>query len=302
MKLTMMVAALTLLAVLGGFPLVHAEVPEECRRQCALDLEEGADVLMVKPALPYLDVIRAVRERFDSIPSPVAAIENGARRIVVMERIEATSKWIEGHVQPALALCVPGYAVRFGQLGTRGLYADRVTRPNDEHLVAAGEENTFLRHLNARIGHVQLAIGTDGNVIEKYRAERREVDCRERRAAVTIEAAQRVDVAHPERIAVNHHALRRMEGYAMQPSLRERRDVADVRGTNAADIAIVVLHRSKTVDVAHEVYVLIGVVPHRLGLMKVDDCPDARRACGERTRRGLGFVATGRGDSARQDT
>src|SRR5438128_12518660 len=40
MKLTMMVAALTLLAVLGGFPLVHAEVPEECRRQCALDLED----------------------------------------------------------------------------------------------------------------------------------------------------------------------------------------------------------------------------------------------------------------------
>jgi len=39
MKLTMMVAALTLLSVFGGFPLVHAEVPEECRRQCALDLE-----------------------------------------------------------------------------------------------------------------------------------------------------------------------------------------------------------------------------------------------------------------------
>ena len=39
MKLTMMVAALTLLAVLGGFPFAHAEVPEECRRQCALDLE-----------------------------------------------------------------------------------------------------------------------------------------------------------------------------------------------------------------------------------------------------------------------
>jgi hypothetical protein len=39
MKPTVMVAALTLLAVLGGFPLVHAEVPEECRRQCALDSE-----------------------------------------------------------------------------------------------------------------------------------------------------------------------------------------------------------------------------------------------------------------------
>ena len=37
----------------------------EALRECALDLAEGADVLMVKPALPYLDVIRAVRDRFD---------------------------------------------------------------------------------------------------------------------------------------------------------------------------------------------------------------------------------------------
>jgi porphobilinogen synthase len=37
----------------------------EALRECALDLDEGADVVMVKPALPYLDVIRAVRERFD---------------------------------------------------------------------------------------------------------------------------------------------------------------------------------------------------------------------------------------------
>ena len=37
----------------------------EALRECALDLEEGADVLMIKPALPYLDVIRAVRDRFD---------------------------------------------------------------------------------------------------------------------------------------------------------------------------------------------------------------------------------------------
>ena len=42
----------------------------EALRECALDLDEGADVLMVKPALAYLDVIRAVRERFDC---PVAA-------------------------------------------------------------------------------------------------------------------------------------------------------------------------------------------------------------------------------------
>ncbi|MDQ3875217.1 MAG: porphobilinogen synthase [Actinomycetota bacterium] len=42
----------------------------EALRECALDVAEGADVIMVKPALPYLDVIRAVRERFEL---PVAA-------------------------------------------------------------------------------------------------------------------------------------------------------------------------------------------------------------------------------------
>ncbi|HEV2591812.1 MAG TPA: porphobilinogen synthase [Gaiellaceae bacterium] len=37
----------------------------EALRECELDIAEGADVLMVKPALPYLDVLRAVRDRFD---------------------------------------------------------------------------------------------------------------------------------------------------------------------------------------------------------------------------------------------
>jgi porphobilinogen synthase len=37
----------------------------EALRECELDVAEGADAIMVKPALPYLDVIRAVRERFD---------------------------------------------------------------------------------------------------------------------------------------------------------------------------------------------------------------------------------------------
>jgi len=42
----------------------------EAKREVALDVEQGADVLMVKPALPYLDVIADVRESFDH---PVAA-------------------------------------------------------------------------------------------------------------------------------------------------------------------------------------------------------------------------------------
>jgi porphobilinogen synthase len=52
-----------------GYQLDPANV-REALRECELDLAEGADVLMVKPALPYLDVIRAVRERFDC---PLAA-------------------------------------------------------------------------------------------------------------------------------------------------------------------------------------------------------------------------------------
>ena len=42
----------------------------EATRELALDVEQGADVLMVKPALPYLDVVSQVRESFDR---PVAA-------------------------------------------------------------------------------------------------------------------------------------------------------------------------------------------------------------------------------------
>jgi porphobilinogen synthase len=37
----------------------------EALRECELDVAEGADVLMIKPALAYLDVIRSVRDRFD---------------------------------------------------------------------------------------------------------------------------------------------------------------------------------------------------------------------------------------------
>jgi len=38
----------------------------EALREISLDLEEGADMILMKPAMPYLDVIRAARERFDA--------------------------------------------------------------------------------------------------------------------------------------------------------------------------------------------------------------------------------------------
>ena len=40
----------------------------EALREAALDVDEGADMLMVKPALAYLDVIRTVREAFPELP------------------------------------------------------------------------------------------------------------------------------------------------------------------------------------------------------------------------------------------
>lgn len=42
----------------------------EAMRETAIDIEEGADIVMVKPALPYLDIIRQIKDRWDI---PVAA-------------------------------------------------------------------------------------------------------------------------------------------------------------------------------------------------------------------------------------
>src|SRR3569832_194835 len=44
----------------------------EALREVALDIEAGADIVMVKPALPYLDIVRDIKETFDV---PVAAYQ-----------------------------------------------------------------------------------------------------------------------------------------------------------------------------------------------------------------------------------
>jgi len=62
----------------------------EALREVALDLEEGADIIMVKPALPYLDIITRVRERFDV---PVAAYNVSAEFSMV--KAAAEKGWID---------------------------------------------------------------------------------------------------------------------------------------------------------------------------------------------------------------
>jgi porphobilinogen synthase len=62
----------------------------EALREVALDLEEGADMIMVKPALAYLDIIQRVRERFDT---PVAAYNVSGE--FAMVKAAARNGWID---------------------------------------------------------------------------------------------------------------------------------------------------------------------------------------------------------------
>ncbi len=55
----------------SGYQMDPANV-REAMREIALDIEEGADIVMVKPALPCLDIIRRAAERFDA---PIAAYQ-----------------------------------------------------------------------------------------------------------------------------------------------------------------------------------------------------------------------------------
>jgi porphobilinogen synthase len=72
-----------------GYQMDPANVREGLR-EAELDVREGADVLMVKPALPYLDVIRAVRERFDL---PVAAYHVSGEYAMI--KAAAANGWID---------------------------------------------------------------------------------------------------------------------------------------------------------------------------------------------------------------
>jgi porphobilinogen synthase len=63
----------------------------EALKEVALDLEEGADLIMVKPALSYLDIIHRVKERFDV---PVAAYNVSGEYAMV--KAAAQNGWVDG--------------------------------------------------------------------------------------------------------------------------------------------------------------------------------------------------------------
>jgi porphobilinogen synthase len=72
-----------------GYQLDPANV-REAIRECKIDLDEGADAIMIKPALPYLDVIRAAREAF---PVPLAAYNVSGEYAMV--KAAARSGWLD---------------------------------------------------------------------------------------------------------------------------------------------------------------------------------------------------------------
>jgi porphobilinogen synthase len=72
-----------------GYQMDPANV-REALRECEQDVAEGADVIMVKPALPYLDVIRAARERFDL---PLAAYNVSGEYAMV--KAAAAHGWLD---------------------------------------------------------------------------------------------------------------------------------------------------------------------------------------------------------------
>jgi porphobilinogen synthase len=63
----------------------------EAVREATLDIEEGADIIMVKPALPYLDIIRLIREEIDL---PLAAY-NVSGEFAMVKAAEKMG-WVDG--------------------------------------------------------------------------------------------------------------------------------------------------------------------------------------------------------------
>ncbi len=63
---------------------------DEALREVALDLEEGADMVMVKPGMPYLDIIRRIHERFEV---PVTAFQVSGEYAMIMAA--AQNGWLD---------------------------------------------------------------------------------------------------------------------------------------------------------------------------------------------------------------
>jgi porphobilinogen synthase len=93
---------------------------DEAMREVALDIEEGADIVMIKPGLPYLDVVRRVKRRF-GVPTFVYQVSGEYAMIAAA----AANGWLdERKAVLASLLCIR----RAGAAGILSYYAGRAAQ------------------------------------------------------------------------------------------------------------------------------------------------------------------------------
>ena len=76
---------------IGPVVVVHHADDEDAMREAEQDVAEGADMLMVKPGLPYLDIVRQLRDRFEM---PTFAYQVSGEYTMV--KAAAERGWIDG--------------------------------------------------------------------------------------------------------------------------------------------------------------------------------------------------------------
>jgi porphobilinogen synthase len=92
----------------------------EALREIALDIEEGADIVMVKPALAYLDIVRAARENFDT-PLAVFSVSGEYSMLVAaaqngwLERDRAVDELLAGFVRAGADIIISYFAKEYAR-------------------------------------------------------------------------------------------------------------------------------------------------------------------------------------------
>ncbi|MBP5622491.1 MAG: hypothetical protein J6X44_10790 [Thermoguttaceae bacterium] len=74
-----------------SYQMAPDSAPGQALREIALDVEEGADIIMVKPALPYLDIIRMAKDQFPGLPMAAYNVSGEYS----MTKAAAANGWID---------------------------------------------------------------------------------------------------------------------------------------------------------------------------------------------------------------
>ena len=83
---------------------------DEALREVAIDLEEGADMVMVKPGMPYLDIVRRVKDEF-GVPTYAYQVSGE----YAMLKAAAINGWIDGEA------CMLEALLSFKRAGADGI-------------------------------------------------------------------------------------------------------------------------------------------------------------------------------------